>query len=81
MTAVVKEYLEDKDIVIFETEQGYGWFEVLGVPDLDKGDKLVGAFDNYGSEKIVKEATGEAMDVFIEDFMQSYDYVVKRINE
>jgi hypothetical protein len=79
MTAVVKEYLEDKDIVIFETDQGFGWFESLDALHFDKGDKLLGMFDDYGSEKIIKEATGETIDVFIEDFMQSYDYVVKRI--
>ena len=80
MNAIVKKYIEEKDIVIFETEQGFGWFETCGIVELEENDILIGTFDNFGSENIIREATGETIDAYIDDLMiRTYEEALEKI--
>jgi len=53
----------------FEREDGeYGYFELLGAPDLEIDDVLKGNFTDLGGTTVTRMETMERVDICIEDF-------------
>lgn len=70
MTAVIKMANKAKGLYIFQREDDYeyGYFELIGGGDLEVDDILVGDFTALASEIVKIAATGEWIEVFIEDY-------------
>lgn len=53
----------------FERGDGeYGYFELLGAPDLEIDDELQGNFSDLGGTTVLRVETKEQVEIFIEDF-------------
>jgi hypothetical protein len=64
--------------VVFEKEDGdFGWFEILDTVDLEEDDLLKGDFDILGGTNVIKLATGENIDIFIEDYGMTYKRAIE----
>ena len=69
-----------RSLAIFEDAVGdYGYFEILGTDNLESDDVILGNLNNLGSEVIVKVSTGEALDVYIEDFGMSLSGALNQV--
>lgn len=73
MKAYVRKVNYKRGLVVFEKEDGdFGWFEILDTVDLEDDDLLQGDFDVLGGGNVIKIATGETVDIFIEDYGMTY---------
>ena len=73
MKAYVKKVNYKRGLVVFEKEDGdFGWFEILDTVDLEEDDLLQGDFDVLGGVNAIKIATGEIVDIFIENYGMTY---------
>lgn len=61
-----------RGLAVFEDTIGdCGYFEILGSDNLERDDVIIGNLNSLGREVIIKDSTGERIDVFIEDFGMS----------
>jgi len=73
MKVCVKKVNYKRGWVVFEKEDGdFGWFEILDTVELEEDDILEGDFDILGGTNVMKVATGETVDIFIEDYGMTY---------
>lgn len=69
MKAIIIDANYKRGLYIFQRDDGeIGYFELLGAPDLEKEDVLIGNFEDLGGTTVKRAATKESVDVFIEDF-------------
>ena len=69
MKASIIDVNYSRELYIFEREDGeYGYFELLGSPDLEVDDILIGNFQNLGGETVIRLGSNEYIDIYIEDF-------------
>lgn len=69
MKATIIDVNYQRGLYIFRRDDDeIGYFELLGAPDLEIEDVLVGHFENLGGETVRILETNEKVDIFIEDF-------------
>lgn len=80
MKACVRKVNYRRGWVVFEKEDGdFGWFEILDTVDLEEDDLLKGNFDILGGTNVIKLATGENIDIFIEDYGMTYKRAIEMV--
>ena len=58
-----------RGLYIFRREDDkIGYFELLGTPDIEIEDVLLGNFTDLGGKTVKLMETNESVDIFIEDF-------------
>lgn len=58
-----------RGMYVFEREDGeYGYFELIGAPDLEIDDVLKGNFSDLGGTTVIRMGTGEHVEICIEDY-------------
>ena len=58
-----------RGLYAFEREDGeYGYFELIGAPDLEIDDVLKGNFTDLGGTTVIRVDTKERVEICIEDF-------------
>lgn len=69
-----------KGLAVFEDTIGdYGYFDILGSDNLERDDVIIGNLNNLGGEVIIKDSTGERINVFIEDFGMSMQVALSQV--
>ena len=80
MKAYVRKVNYKRGWAVFEKEDGdFGWFEILDTVDLEEDDLLKGDFDILGGTNVIKLATGENIDIFIEDYGMTYKRAIEMV--
>ena len=81
MKAKVKQQLDDY-YIIFETEGGFGWFELGGYVAFDEDDVIIGDFEKYDIQKIIHEKSGKVIEIiYVEEFEEEYEYVLEEVKK
>lgn len=69
MKATIVDLDYRRGLYAFERDDGeYGYFELIGAPDLEIDDVLIGNFSSLGGETVKLSGTNERVDICIEDF-------------
>jgi len=76
--AIVRKVNHHRGLVVFETYQGYGWFEKCTVFEFEENDALFGDFDIYGYHDIIKKDTGEKFYVYVADCMMMPEKALRK---
>jgi hypothetical protein len=66
---------------LVETVRGYAVLEWYGGNDPDKGDLLVGAFENYGMKTIYNITADSELRVWVEDYLLSKEDALEKLLE
>lgn len=69
------------DYFVVATPAGYDLLEWYGGHDADKGDVLVGKFENYGMQDIYDETADENLRVWVEDYDLSKEDALEKLVE
>ena len=69
------------DYFLVETVRGYVVLEWGDGNDPDKGDRLVGAFENYGMKTIYNETADAELRVWVEDYLLSKEDALEKLLE
>ena len=69
------------DYFIVETPSGYALLEWYGGNDPDKGDIVVGNYEDYGFKDIYNLTADQEMKVWVEDYWLSKDDALERLFE
>lgn len=69
------------DYFVVETPNGYDLLEWYGGHDPDKGDILVGAFEEYGMHDIYDESVEQETTVWVEEYWLSKSDALERLTE
>lgn len=80
MKVIIKKVNDKRGWAVFEKEDGdFGWFEILDTVDLEEDDLLQGEFDVLGGVTVLKIATRENVDIFIEDYGMTYKKALEMV--
>lgn len=80
MKVIIKKVNYKRGWAVFEKEDGdFGWFEILDTVDLEEDDLLQGEFDVLGGVTVLKIATRENVDIFIEDYGMTYKKALEMV--
>jgi len=67
------------DYFILENNMGYIIAEWMGGNDPDKGDRIAGKFDSFGTEEFYNTSMGSTTNLWIDDYMLSKDDALEKI--
>jgi hypothetical protein len=56
------------DYFLVQTQKGYDLLEWYGGHDPDKGDVLVGRYEEYGFHDVLDDTADEPLRIYVEDF-------------
>ena len=63
----------DNDVIVVQTNQGFTCAEIIGVTIAQKGDRIYGIQDTYGSQSWSVPRYDSDFTVFVDDFWLSAD--------
>ena len=68
--AVIVDGNPKRGLFIFQrlADEEYGYLELIGAPDLERGDVLVGDFYALAGETVKRLSDGDDVDVIIQDY-------------
>ena len=78
---VVTHRISGCDYYLAATRSGYALLEWYAGYDPDKGDTLVGAFEEYGMHEIYDETSDGETTVWVEDYWLSKDAALEQLAE
>jgi hypothetical protein len=69
------------DYFLVQTLSGYDLLEWFGGHDPDKGDVLVGRFEEYGFHEVLDETADESSRIYTEDYWLSKSDALEKLTE
>ena len=69
------------DYFLVETRNGYDLLEWYGGYDPDKGDSIVGRYEEYGFHDVLDETADETIRIYTEDYQLSKTRGLEKLTE
>ena len=69
------------DYFLVQTRNGYDLLEWFDGHDPDKGDSIVGKYEEYGFHDVLDDTAGETVRIYTEDFWLSKSDALEQLTE